>query len=78
MTWALTFLSITGIVLNIKKFRASYVIWICTNAGWAIIDFSKGIHAQGALFVIYFFLSIWGLIEWTRSARKTGTATTGN
>jgi nicotinamide riboside transporter PnuC len=75
-TWALTILSIAGVTLNIKKHRASYIIWICTNFCWAIVDFSSGLPAQGALFTVYFFLSIWGLIEWTRSARNTSTGTT--
>ena len=74
MTWLLTLLSIIGVILNIKKHHSSYIVWIFTNAIWSIIDFSVGLPAQGFLFLIYFFLSIWGLIEWTRNTRKTDTA----
>lgn len=63
-TWALAALSIIGTVLNIKKNRASFVIWMVTNSCWAIYDFSIGAYAQGAVFLVYFYLAVWGVIEW--------------
>ena len=42
------------------------MIWTFTNAAWCIVDFSKGIYPQSVLFFIYFILSIWGIIEWTK------------
>jgi nicotinamide riboside transporter PnuC len=64
MIWLLTALSLLGVVLNIKKNRWCFVLWAVTNFTWAVIDFQAGIPAQGVLFTVYFFLSIWGLIEW--------------
>ena len=64
LTWFLTGLSVLGVILNIKRLRICFYIWAVTNASWAIIDFISGIPAQGALFVVYFALAIWGILEW--------------
>lgn len=63
-TWVLTAGAITGVILNIKKKRSCFYIWAVTNASWAVIDFYKGIPAQGVLFSVYFVLAIWGIYEW--------------
>lgn len=67
MTWALTLLSLIGVILNIKKQKSCFLIWGFTNAAWAVIDFSAGLPAQGVLFALYFVLAVWGLIEWRRN-----------
>lgn len=64
--WIVTAASLVGVILNIKKRRSCFVVWGVTNASWAVIDFSKGIPAQGVLFTVYFALSVWGLIEWRK------------
>jgi hypothetical protein len=66
--WLLTVLSLIGVVLNIKKKRSCFVIWAFTNASWAVIDYQAGLHAQAALFAVYFCLAIWGLVEWRVNA----------
>ena len=66
LTWLLTVLSILGVVLNIRKSRASFAIWMVTNASWAAIDFNAGIPAQAVLFGIYFALSAYGYWSWGR------------
>ena len=64
--WFLTALSIIGVILNIKKDRRGFLLWMITNAGWAVVDFSHGLYAQGVLFVVYFALSFWGWIRWKK------------
>lgn len=64
MFWFLTILSLIGVILNIKKKRACFLIWMCTNFLWTIIDFKKGIPEQGVLFLIYTGLAIWGWFDW--------------
>ena len=64
VTWVFTAGAITGVILNIKKKRSCFYIWTVTNGAWAIVDFAKGIPAQGVLFTVYFGLAIWGIIEW--------------
>lgn len=64
MLWILTVLSIAGVILNVKKKRLGFAFWIFSNAAWAIINFKSGMIEQGALFVVYFALAIWGLVSW--------------
>ena len=63
-TWILTILATVGVILNVKKKIACFYIWVVTNACWAMVDFYMGIPSQGVLFTIYFFLAIWGILEW--------------
>ena len=65
-TWALTALSIIGTVMNIRKDRRCFVIWLFTNGVWAVYDLSIGAIAQAALFFVYFCLAIWGIMEWKK------------
>ena len=64
-TWFLTIFAVTGVVLNIYKKKACFYIWTFTNFSWSVIDFEAGIHAQGALFFIYFLLALWGIYKWS-------------
>jgi len=64
LMWIVTGASIIGTVLNIKKKRICFVIWLITNSLWMLYDFSIGSYAQSALFAVYVCLAIWGIIEW--------------
>jgi murein tripeptide amidase MpaA len=64
MMWLLTCLSICGVVLNVNKDPAGFLVWMFTNACWAVIDYRKRLYAQAFLFVVYFFLALWGWISW--------------
>ena len=70
MMWLLTFMSLIGVVLNIKKKKVCFIVWGVSNAMWAVIDFEAGLPAQGMLFIAYFCLSIWGLVEWSKEGMK--------
>jgi len=60
----LTIVSLIGIILNIKKKKSCFVLWIITNGCWAVYDFKIGAWEQGVLFTVYFLLAIWGIMEW--------------
>ena len=64
--WMLAGLSIFGVVLNVHKEPSGFLVWMFTNACWATIDFRKRLYAQSFLFVVYFFLALWGWISWVR------------
>lgn len=64
LTWALTILSIIGVILNIKRHKACFIIWAFTNFAWMVVDWWHGLYSQAVLFAIYFCLAIWGLKEW--------------
>lgn len=67
LMWLVTLASIVGTVLNIKKKRVCFVIWLITNSLWCAYDFYIGSFAQGGLFLVYVGLAIYGIIEWRKS-----------
>lgn len=66
LMWFLAGLSIIGVVLNVHKDSNGFLLWMFTNACWAVIDFRKRLYAQSFLFIVYFFLALWGWISWVR------------
>lgn len=66
MTWILACVSIAGVILNIHKKRSGFLLWMITNSAWAIVDFIHGLYAQAFLFVVYFFLALWGWVKWQK------------
>jgi nicotinamide riboside transporter PnuC len=70
LLFIVTLVSICGVILNIYKNNICFVIWIFTNSIWLIVDFWKGIPAQGCLFIVYVLLAIWGLIRWRKERNK--------
>jgi nicotinamide riboside transporter PnuC len=70
LLFIVTLVSIWGVVLNIYKDDRCFIIWIFSNSIWLIVDFWKGIPAQGCLFTVYVLLAIWGFTRWKK--RKKG------
>lgn len=67
LMWIVTGASIIGTILNIKKQRICFIIWLFTNSLWMIYDYSVGSYAQSALFMVYVGLAVWGITEWRKS-----------
>lgn len=67
-TWALAGLSLLATLLNIRKQRACFAIWLGTNASWAAVDLAHNLPAQAALQSVYAGLSVWGWIQWSKRA----------
>lgn len=65
--WAITALSIVGVILNIKKNKNCFLIWTFTNTAWMAYDFKIGAYAQSALFAVYAVLAVYGMIEWSNN-----------
>ena len=68
-TIILSVMALYGYWLISMKDPTGFIVWIYSNIGWAFIDFWKGIPVQGALFVIYIIICIYGYCNWTK---KTG------
>ncbi|HEX5010325.1 MAG TPA: nicotinamide mononucleotide transporter [Planctomycetota bacterium] len=64
LSWLVALASLVGVVLNIRKRRACFAVWCCTNATWSAVDLHAGLHAQAALMAVYAGLAVWGFIAW--------------
>lgn len=64
ITWAIATAALMGTWLNVKKDSRCFWIWCVTNGYWAAYDTVNGLYAQAALFVVYFIISVVGIIKW--------------
>ena len=64
LLWATSFASLVGMWLNLRKRASCFWVWAVTNAIWACVDVTLGLHAQAALQAVYFALSIFGIWKW--------------
>ncbi|MBV6342817.1 nicotinamide mononucleotide transporter [Candidatus Magnetobacterium casense] len=66
ITWILAGLAATGTIFCIHRKRTCFFIWMVSDSGWAIVDYSRGIYAQMALYVFFFGLAVWGAWAWKK------------
>ena len=64
--WLTAIAALVGVWLNIRRCVVCFYIWAVTNAMWMYIDVVHGIYAQGVLQGIYFGLSLYGIVQWTK------------
>lgn len=67
--WLVAVLSIIGTILNIKKKRLCFVIWIFSNSCLVVYNIHIWEYQQATLFFVYLCLSIWGVITWKKHRR---------
>lgn len=70
IAWILAAISVIGVVLNIYKVRACFMLWIFTNGFWTCYDLYKGVYPQAALFFVYFCLAIFGVLKWGKKEEQ--------
>ena len=68
LAWFLAAFALTGTILNIKKRREGFLIWMSSNFCWCAYDYAIESYAQSALFAIYTVLAVWGWISWKDDA----------
>jgi len=64
VTWLVAAFSLTATWLNIRRVRACFALWFCTNLAWAGYDFAHGLPAQGSLMLVYAALACYGYVAW--------------
>ncbi len=67
--WSLAGVSLLAVIMNIRKDRRCFVLWIGTNACWASVDLWYGIWPQAALQALYGALAVWGVWSWRKQKR---------
>ncbi len=57
-------IAIVGYLYNTNKYlKESYIIWLISNTGWAILSFRCEEYQLGAMFIIYNCFCIYGLYK---------------
>ena len=68
--WLTAFISLFGVVLNIRKRVACFYLWSISNAIWVYADLVHGLLPQAILMAVYFVLSLWGIWSWRRPGQE--------
>lgn len=71
LSWILVALSLLGNIFVIKKNVTGQWLWAMSNLGWIAFDFYIGAYSQAFLFLVYFGMCVWGIIEWSRAKPAT-------
>lgn len=66
MIWLITGLAIFGTILNIRKNRWCFRVWLVSNSALCIHNFIIGEYAQSGLFLVYVGLAIYGIWSWRK------------
>lgn len=69
MLWALTAITIVGVILNIKKKRSGFIYLALTDIVWAVYNFYKDIPEQGILFIVFTGFMIYGWVKWGENGK---------
>ena len=64
VSWITTALCLIGTVLNVKKNKWCFVLWLIGNILWLIIDIKNGLISRAILDIVQGILALWGIIEW--------------
>ena len=64
VSWITTALCLTGTVLNVKKNKLCFILWLIGNILWLIIDIRNGLISRAILDIVQGALALWGIIEW--------------
>ena len=64
ISWITTVFCLTGTVLNVKKIKACFILWLIGNILWLCIDIYNGLWSRAVLDTVQGLLALWGIIEW--------------
>ena len=70
ISWVFTAASIIGAVYNARAKILGFYIWIFANIGWVVYDALIKNYSQMALFIVYTFITAWGIYQWKRKKIK--------
>jgi nicotinamide mononucleotide transporter len=69
-TWMLTITTIYGAFLNSRQERLGFIVWGLCNLCWLTVDFSRGIYAQCALYIVFIGFNVYGWHQWSKKKRS--------
>ena len=64
--WALTAVSLTGTVLNIRKNIWCFYIWLIGDILWCTLDFTSDTYGRALLDFVQVILAICGIVSWKK------------
>lgn len=68
--WIITILALIGAYLISNHNKKGFYLWIISHSFFAILNFIQQDYAQAALFLAFFFISIFGILQWNKEENK--------
>ena len=62
-TWIITFISLAGTVLNVRKNILCFYLWAVGNIAWLAFDVASGLFSRAVLDTVHLAFAIWGGIR---------------
>ena len=63
-TWIITFVSLAGTVLNVRKNILCFYLWAVGNIAWLVFDVASGLFSRAVLDTVHLAFAIWGIFAW--------------
>ena len=63
-TWFITFVSLAGTVLNVRKNILCFYLWAVGNIAWLGFDIASGLFSRAVLDTVHLAFAIWGIFAW--------------
>jgi len=57
--------------LMTRKVRECWIVWIVVDISYVGLFIARGLYLTAVLYFIFFLLAVLGLVQWTRSFRRT-------
>ena len=64
--WCITVIAVAGVVLNNRRRRECFILWMVSNALSAVVHFAAGMWALTCRDAVFFVLAVDGLIRWSK------------
>lgn len=61
-----TIVCFAGMILNVKKMKSCFVVWLIGNTIWLLIDIQSMAISRVILDIMQQIFNLWGLIEWRK------------
>jgi len=67
--WVATFLSIIGAILNARRLKCGFYLWLAANGMWLTFSLRRGLYGASLMWFVYSCICVWGIICWTKKER---------
>jgi nicotinamide riboside transporter PnuC len=57
-------LAVSGVMLNNRKHRSSFLCWIFSNIIWGVVNWTHGLQVEALQNAIFLYLALDGLYRW--------------
>ena len=63
-------IGITGAILNVKKNKFGFILWIIGNTLWTIYGFTTKQYFFMIQYIVFASISFWGFMEWNKEEKN--------